>query len=67
MSAQHTGTDNLWGSPRVAEFLDIPVRNLDQWAYKGLGPKYFKVGRHRRYRPEDVQAWLAQQSGPRNA
>jgi predicted DNA-binding transcriptional regulator AlpA len=35
------------------------VRTLDGWATRGVGPKYLKVGRHRRYREADVQAWLA--------
>ncbi len=34
------------------------VRTLDQWAYLGKGPAFVKVGRHRRYRTEDVERWL---------
>jgi DNA-binding transcriptional MerR regulator len=53
----------LWDSREVGEHLGgIPIGTLDQWAYKGVGPAYIKVGRHRRYRPEDVEAWLDAQT-----
>ena len=43
----------------VAEFLGVPERTLGQWAYFGTGPRYAKIGRHRRYRWEDVEAFVA--------
>ncbi|GIH17059.1 helix-turn-helix transcriptional regulator [Rugosimonospora africana] len=46
----------------VAQFLQVPPRTLDQWAYQGLGPKYAKVGRYRRYRWSDVEKWLDDQA-----
>jgi len=36
----------------------IPARTFDQYAYRGIGPEYVKLGRHRRYRPEAVEAWV---------
>ncbi|CAM5575717.1 helix-turn-helix transcriptional regulator [Streptomyces coeruleorubidus] len=56
----------------VAEYLGVPVATLAQWSYRGIGPKSIKVGRHRRYRPEDVEVWLDEQQalpegGRRNA
>lgn len=48
--------------PEVAEFLGVPPRTLDQWAYLGKGPKWGRVGRHRRYRWSDVEAWFDEQS-----
>jgi hypothetical protein len=48
----------LWDSATTAAFLNIPVRTLDQWSYRGIGPSFFKVGRHRRYTATEVQAWL---------
>ncbi|MGI9051049.1 MAG: helix-turn-helix transcriptional regulator [Ilumatobacteraceae bacterium] len=45
------------------DWLNLPsARTLDQWAYQGLGPRFVKVGRHRRYRPADVLAWLEAQT-----
>jgi len=44
----------------VAAFLggDFPPHTLEQWRSQGKGPKYFKVGRHVRYRWVDVNSWL---------
>lgn len=44
----------------VATYLGIPVGTLTQWAYRGTGPKYTRVGRSARYRWSDVEAWLKQ-------
>jgi excisionase family DNA binding protein len=49
-------------SQQVAEYLGVPLRTLDMWAYRKVGPRYSKVGRHRRYRWKDVDAWLDQQA-----
>ena len=38
-----------------------PVPTLYQWRHKGIGPKSRRVGRHLRYKPEDVLAWLEEQ------
>jgi excisionase family DNA binding protein len=51
----------LQTTEEVATELNIPKRTLGQWAYKGQGPAYLKIGRHRRYRREDVDAWLKAQ------
>lgn len=44
----------------VAEYLGVPTQTLTQWAYKGTGPTYIKVGRHARYRWADVAKWVEQ-------
>lgn len=46
----------------VAEYIGVPVRTLAQWAWKGTGPRWSKVGRHRRYRWDDLEKWLDEQS-----
>ncbi len=43
----------------VAEYLQVPLKTLYQWRYQGEGPRAYRVGRHLRYRWEDVEAWLA--------
>lgn len=48
----------LAGSAEVAEYLDVPPGTLDQWASRGGGPRFSKVGKHRRYRWSDVEKWL---------
>jgi excisionase family DNA binding protein len=55
-------SQQLLSSGTVAEFLGLPVRTLDQWAYRGVGPRYVKVGRYRRYRPEDLEQWIELQT-----
>lgn len=48
----------LWSHLETAEFLDIPPATLHQLNHKGTGPRSYKVGKHRKYDPYDVQAWL---------
>lgn len=50
--------EGLAGSAEVAEMLGVSHRTLDQWAHASKGPRYFKVGKYRRYRWADVMAWL---------
>lgn len=53
--------ERLWDSEKLAGFLGVPVKTLDQWAWRRTGPPHLRVGRHRRYRPSDVHRWLEQQ------
>ena len=53
-----TNHAGLLDTPRLAEELGVPQRTVDQWAYLGKGPAFIKVGRHRRYRRIDIDAWL---------
>lgn len=45
----------------VSDHLGIPVGTLYQWRTRGKGPKGLRMGRYVRYRPEDVETWIAQQ------
>ena len=42
----------------VSTYLGIPVATLYQWRYQGTGPRVARMGRHLRYRIEDVDAWV---------
>lgn len=55
-------TDRLWTLKELAEFLGVPTQSIYQMNWKGTGPRSFKVGRHRRYDPRDVQQWLETRS-----
>lgn len=44
----------------VAEYLDVPVKTIYTWRYHGDGPRGFRVGRHLRFRWNDVEAWVEQ-------
>jgi hypothetical protein len=41
----------------LAERESLPVSTVYGWNYSGEGPPYFRVGRHVRYRLEDVERW----------
>ena len=49
----------LLSTEEVARILVVPVTTLYTWRYKGTGPRAFRVGKHLRYRLEDVLQWLA--------
>ena len=56
--------ERLLSRAEVGEFLDIPPATLARWAYQGIGPPYFRVGRHTRYRLDDVLVWLETHRSP---
>ncbi len=64
--ATTTQTASLMTPREVAEFLAMPVGTLQTWRAKRTGPRGYRVGKHVRYRREDVEQWLAQRadSGP---
>lgn len=43
----------------LADYVKVPVKTIEKWRHEGTGPKGFRVGRHVRYRREDVEKWLA--------
>ncbi|MFE7789442.1 helix-turn-helix transcriptional regulator [Streptomyces sp. NPDC057460] len=43
----------------LADLLGVPLETVYQWRRKQTGPRGFRVGRHLRYDPEDVRAWVA--------
>ncbi|WP_337063069.1 helix-turn-helix transcriptional regulator [Kineococcus sp. G2] len=56
----HHAPDRLWTVQQVADFLAVPVTTLYQWRYLHTGPAAYRVGRHLRYDPAAVRAWLAE-------
>jgi len=52
--------ERLWSVEETARFLGLPRATLYQHNHKKTGPRSYKVGRHRRYDPADVMAWLAE-------
>ncbi|WP_438488360.1 helix-turn-helix domain-containing protein [Streptomyces sp. S186] len=46
----------------VAVYLGVPVKTLYQWRHRRIGPNVLKVGRHLRYRWQEVDAWLNAQT-----
>lgn len=58
-------TDRLLTAQETANFLGIPLTTLYQWRSRGQGPVGYRVGRHVRYRREDVDQWLFEQRDER--
>jgi predicted DNA-binding transcriptional regulator AlpA len=56
-------TARLWTALDVAGYLGVPLATLYQWRYLGTGPSAYRVGRHLRYEPAAVKAWLDQHEG----
>ncbi len=52
----------MWSPGDLAEHLGIPLRTLYNWRYEGKGPRAYKIGRHIRYDPLEVGAWLKEQA-----
>lgn len=47
----------------VAELLGMGPWTLRFWRTKGIGPKFFRIGRNIRYRLSDVEVWLENHTG----
>ncbi|SDT73640.1 helix-turn-helix domain-containing protein [Actinoplanes derwentensis] len=52
------GPDELWSINDAAAYLRIPPGTLYQWRHRRKGPPAFKVGKHLRYDPAAVRAWV---------
>ena len=42
----------------AAGYLGIPAATLHQWNSKGVGPRSYKIGRHRKYRAGDLEVFI---------
>ena len=47
----------------LAEQLQVPLATLYGWRSRGEGPVGRKVGKHLRYRQEDVDSWVDSRAG----
>ena len=60
-SSDVSAVERLWTVEQVSAFLQVPVATLYQWRHHRTGPPAFKVGKHLRYDPVAVRAWLTEQ------
>jgi len=44
----------------LAAHLGVPETTVRYWHRKGVGPPAIKIGKHLRFRPVDVDRWLAE-------
>ncbi|WP_445256989.1 helix-turn-helix transcriptional regulator [Nocardioides aurantiacus] len=52
----------LWTVEHVAEYLGLAIATLYGWRGRGYGPPGYRLGNKVRYRPEEVRAWVAEQT-----
>lgn len=52
-------SDEMLYPAQVADALKITPKTLEQWRWRGEGPRFFKLGRMVRYRRSDLEAWLS--------
>ncbi|GAB3211248.1 hypothetical protein GCM10027294_32790 [Marinactinospora endophytica] len=53
--------ERLWTPKEAAAFLGVSVKTLYDWRYREVGPPSYLVGRHVRYFPDDLRAWVREQ------
>ncbi|MFG3108404.1 helix-turn-helix domain-containing protein [Streptomyces tendae] len=44
----------------VAEIFGVPVETIYQWRKKRTGPPGFRIGKHLRYDPADIRAYVTE-------
>lgn len=54
--------ERLWSLSDLSDFLGVPVATIYHWRSLGAGPPGYRVGRHVRYDPDQVRAWLVTQA-----
>lgn len=50
-------TDRILSDAQVAERLGVSLFTVRAWRYRGMGPRFLKMGRAVRYRSQDVEAF----------
>lgn len=55
--------NKLMKENEAAEAFGLKARTLRDWRRRGKGPKWLKLEGSVRYNPEDIQRWIALQSG----
>jgi DNA-binding transcriptional MerR regulator len=51
--------ESLWSIDQVAAYLKIPAQTLRTWRKHRTGPPAARIGKHPRYDPAHVRAWVA--------
>jgi DNA-binding transcriptional MerR regulator len=51
----------------AAEYLDIPPATLHQWNHRGVGPRSYRIGKHRKYRHSDLDVFIASKASDQAA
>jgi Helix-turn-helix domain len=51
--------NRLWSLEETAYFLGVSIDTVRAWRRLGSGPRGLRLGKHVKYRPQDVMSWLA--------
>jgi predicted DNA-binding transcriptional regulator AlpA len=52
----------LWDQKQLAAYLGKSTAWCERSRWEGEGPKFFKLGRHVRYKTEDVLDWIEEKA-----
>jgi predicted DNA-binding transcriptional regulator AlpA len=44
----------------IAEMFEVPLETVYQWRKKRTGPPGFRIGKHLRYDPADIRAYVSE-------
>lgn len=50
--------ERLLTPDEVSAVLRVPVGTLHQWRSRGIGPSGIRIGRHLRYREDELAQWI---------
>ena len=59
LSQAISSKQSLLNERAVSELIGMSVASLRRWRLLKRGPRFLRVGGRVKYRPEDLQAWLA--------
>jgi hypothetical protein len=54
--------ESLWTISQLADYRKIPVQPLRTWRKNKTGPAATRIGKHLRYDPGHVRAWVARRA-----
>lgn len=63
--AKEDDVERLLTTQELADLVGVPKATVYRWAHQGEGPVGIRIGKHRRYRLSDIEAWLEQQADRR--
>lgn len=55
---QSEAPPRLLSMRELADLVGVSYATVRQWRARGSGPRGIRVGRHVRFRPDDIDAWL---------
>lgn len=57
--AHDTQIEALLDETEVSQILGVASQTLRIWRLRGKGPKFCKIGRLAKYRPDELRRWIA--------